>query len=207
MANNCSNVLTLGHSDLSMIQRAVTAFTGNGLLQEFCPVPQELKEASIETSKSAVVKQLQAVCFKQFGYYNENEWRLAEWGTKSDIIDEVTQEIAITDVDGLHSVKFTFDTAWSPPIEAYRKLTDLGFAVQGLYYEPGNAFCGEYTSADDDNLIEMEGDSVWVRHHVPHHIEQAFSIVQFMKEWEDEENFFDDDDEPHGIRRMRNYDD
>jgi hypothetical protein len=44
MPNYCSNTLTLTHDDPAMIARAHDALERGELLQEFIPVPQELKD-------------------------------------------------------------------------------------------------------------------------------------------------------------------
>ena len=43
MPNWCNNTMTLEHDDPAMIERARTAFNGEGLLQEFIPVPEDLR--------------------------------------------------------------------------------------------------------------------------------------------------------------------
>ena len=44
MPNWCNNSVVLKHKDPAMIERARTAFNGEGLLQEFIPVPQDLRD-------------------------------------------------------------------------------------------------------------------------------------------------------------------
>ena len=43
MPNWCNNNLTLEHDDPAMIQRAFDALERGEFLQEFCPVPEDLK--------------------------------------------------------------------------------------------------------------------------------------------------------------------
>ena len=79
----------------------------SGILQEFIPCPQELLEGD--------------------GWYN---WCVENWGTKWD----VTCEDVMVREDTLST---TFNSAWSPPIEAYNKLQELGFVIDAYYSESG----------------------------------------------------------------------
>ena len=44
MPNWCNNSVEIYHDDPKMIERVRTAFNGEGLLQEFIPVPQALRD-------------------------------------------------------------------------------------------------------------------------------------------------------------------
>jgi len=66
------------------------------------------------------------------------DWRIQNWGTKWDLCDVVI-------VDDLGSeITFEFDTAWSPPVDAFKtiskKYPKLVFVLN--YYEPGMGFEG-----------------------------------------------------------------
>ena len=69
MPNWCSNRLTLTHTDPAMIDRAVTAYEQGRFLDEFIPVPQELRDtvASPGTSDEQLVAQRNANVAK-YGY-------------------------------------------------------------------------------------------------------------------------------------------
>ena len=43
MPNWCNNSVEIYHEDPKMIERVRTAFNGEGLLQEFIPVPEDLR--------------------------------------------------------------------------------------------------------------------------------------------------------------------
>ena len=51
MPNWCNNTLTISHKDLSMMKRVVKGYNQNRLLDEFIPIPLELKEASMSMEK------------------------------------------------------------------------------------------------------------------------------------------------------------
>lgn len=62
------------------------------------------------------------------------------WGTKWDLTENEAKETAasLLDID-----ECTFDTAWSPPSEAIRVLSELtGASFRLAYYEPGCWFWG-----------------------------------------------------------------
>jgi hypothetical protein len=68
---------------------------------------------------------------------------VSKWGTKWDVSGQV---IDVTD----HHAEFSFDSAWTPPLEAYKIMAAQGFEVLALYHEPGMAFVGKITGHDLD---------------------------------------------------------
>jgi hypothetical protein len=74
-----------------------------------------------------------------------------EWGTKWDVS---SGDATIAD-DG-KSASGWFDTAWSPPINAFYRLDELGFDLDVLYNEPGMCFAGHYTTETDDVCVEYD---------------------------------------------------
>ena len=105
------------------------------------------------------------------------------WGTKWDVCDGQ----ADVDVDGLSATGW-FNTAWGPGIEAYRKLTELGFVLDVLYFEPGMAFIGRYTSEDDDECYEYDFENEDWRDEIDDDeiIDRLESEYDAWKEWQDE---------------------
>ena len=67
-------------------------------------------------------------------WYSHN---ITEWGTKWDI----GAPDGINDIRD-NSIVLYFDSAWSPPTKAYKRLQEMGFEIEAMYYEPGIAFCG-----------------------------------------------------------------
>lgn len=189
MPNWCNNTLVLEHDDAEMIERARAGFEGGGLLQSLVPCPAELNNGELTTSygddtKQAVVDALKAQMREKYGYESWYDWCVANWGTKWDVGgDGYTANVL---ADG-KTVTMAFDSAWSPPIEAYNKLVDLGFRVNAMYYEPGMAFAGVYDNGDDDcyNLSGM--DSREARNRLPMDLDNEFAITEQMEEYEREE--------------------
>jgi hypothetical protein len=107
------------------------------------------------------------------------DWCVKNWGTKWDVGDGSGINIVAD-----HELVVYFDSAWSPPIAAYERLQDLGFAVHATYYEPGMAFCGIYDECGDEcyNLSGM--DSGDVQQQIPQDLDEQFGISESMAESE-----------------------
>lgn len=184
MPNWAQNVVTFKHGDPAMIQRVVQAYENERLMQEFHPCPVELMDERSTTYGGPDKEQqdaLRASNLERFGHANWYDWRVANWGTKWDIGDGGSEVAA----DGL-SVRFSFDSAWSPPIQFYEKMEELGFTIDAFYYEPGMSFCGRYTDGSD-GYIEIKGNSDWVDANVPSEINEMFAVSETMSMWEEED--------------------
>lgn len=96
------------------------------------------------------------------------------WGTKWDA--------TCHDIDEREGGIFlVFDTAWTPPIQFYEKLAELGFSINAYYFEPGCGFCGRYTHDEGDDYYEIEeADAEWVRDVIPRDIDSFFGISDMM---------------------------
>jgi hypothetical protein len=110
---------------------------------------------------------------------NTYDFACNEWGTKWDVNDACVMDVSED------TVTATFDTAWSPPIEAYKKLEAMGFEVSAYYYESGYGFCGKYESGED-YCYGIDGDASWVIENIPRDIDEEFAISESMEMWEDE---------------------
>lgn len=184
MPNWCNNSITLKHDDPAMIAKAAKALTDGNFLETFIPIPPELKD-----TVSPPLETNPVVVYNGTEYTSWYDFCVNEWGTKWDV-----QTYGGTDVsdDGL-TLHDGFDSAWSPPVEAYRKLEELGFTVEALYYEPGCAFCGEYIDGNEDTYqISETADEV--EDEIPSYIDEAFGISENMRAWEEEQ--LEDDIEP-----------
>ena len=128
MPNWCSNGLRVSHADPAALERVREAFVNARLLAEFIPEPQA-DAANLDW------------------YF----WRRANWGTKWD----VGGSDFVIDHVGDH-LQCYFDSAWTPPIPLFERLTELGYTVNATYYEPGVGFVGRWTSEDGDDCYEIE---------------------------------------------------
>lgn len=128
MPNWCHNKLTISHDDAAQIARVKDH--KDNVLQAFIPCPQELLQNE--------------------GWY---DWCVNNWGTKWDINLSIIHE----SVDGKSIVAY-FDSAWSPPLEAYQKLEKMGFKIDALYSESGMCYAGRYRDSVDDYYSTIDYD-------------------------------------------------
>ena len=106
---------------------------------------------------------------------------MGEWGTKWDVGGD-----GQSDIDPEGKTLFTsFDSAWSPPVNAYEKLEALGFKVTAMFYEGGMAFAGSYEDGccNDISLEGMSADEI--ERDYPE-IDEAFGISESIREYEAE---------------------
>ena len=183
MPNWCNNNLTLEHDDPAMIQRAYDALERQEFLQEFIPVPEELKETMAgsygDDKKQKALEAQQKRNVEKYGYSNWYDFCTGEWGTKWDVGDQGCSDIH-PDGRMLHT---SFDSAWSPAVNAYEKLERLGFRVNALFYEGGMAFAGEYSdgNCNDFSLEGMSADEI--EQNYPE-IDEAFGIAEQIREYQ-----------------------
>ena len=91
------------------------------------------------------------------GWY---DWRVNNWGTKWDISDVYFENQAEED-----SIEFSFCSAWSPPVDAFRTWAESDGRVQFTleYWEPGIGFVGSATwdgDLFDDSYVDCHQDAV-----------------------------------------------
>ena len=186
MPNYCNNQLTLTHADPAMIDRAEQAFKDGRLLDEFIPVPTELKETMAghygDPYKQELHAFTQQLNLKYFGHANWYDYCVAEWGTKWDVGGK---DCGLTRTSP-NTIDASFESAWAPPLHAYEKLQAMGFEVTGYYWEPGMAFCGRF-DGEGDYYLEGIGSSEDAARRVPRDIDEAMNIVESLREWEAEE--------------------
>ena len=183
MPNWCNNIATLTNSK-GMIDKVVAGAEADGVLQALIPVPEELRDTTAgsygDSDKQRALEAQEASNLAKYGYKNWYDYCVAEWGTKWDLC-----EVAVNRVDD-ETVTLTFDTAWSPPIEAYEKLIEMGFGVTAYYYEPGMQFAGIWIDGVDDCYSDW-GDSQGAIDTLPQELDDTFGISESQAEWEAEE--------------------
>jgi hypothetical protein len=170
-----------------MLERVRSAFNEGKLLNEFLPVPQELqivagRVGGDEDPEQIKLEEAQANNIKKYGYKDWYDWCVNEWGTKWDVGGDGYEP---QDIPG--GLMLVFDSAWSPPIGAYEKLTEMGFSIRAMYYEPGMAFAGIWEDGDDD-FYEYGGmNSDQIAEELPEILDEEFGISESVAEWEAEE--------------------
>ena len=184
MPNWCNNSVEIYHSDPAMIERVRKGFNDGGLFSELIPCPQELTETvsgSMGEDKRAEHEAQQAANVEKYGYANWYDFCVNEWGTKWDVGADGNPA---QDIPG--GLMLGFDSAWSPPIGAYEKLTDMGFRIRAMYYEPGMAFAGIWEEGSDDYYDYSDLDSAGIAEALPVELDEAFGISESAAEWEAE---------------------
>ena len=185
MPNWCNNSVVLKHEDPAMIERARKAFNGEGLLQEFIPVPQELRDTvsgSMGEDKREAHEAQQKANVEKYGYANWYDFCVNEWGTKWEIGADGNPA---QDIPG--GLMLGFDSAWSPPIAAYEKLLEMGFEIEAMYYESGMAYAGVWDNGHDDYYEYGGLDSKGIAETLPAELDEAFGISESAAEWEAEQ--------------------
>jgi hypothetical protein len=125
MPNWCENRIKISGST-EKINKLWEKVESDGLLNTLRPQPNNLEE------------------------YENIDWRLQSWGTKWEVN---TQDLCVEDNgDGTSDIYGDFDSAWSPPLEAYIAFNqaDNGCEVEGWYSEFGGDYCGLYNSREGD---------------------------------------------------------
>ena len=187
MPNWVDNTITLKHSDPTMIKRAHDALERGEFLNEFHPVPLDLQIVAGRLGDDESAEQ-QALVLQEnanrdkYGYANWYDWCVNEWGTKWDVGDEGSATI---NEDG--SLTASFNSAWAPPIEAYRVLEDLGFEIKAYYFEGGMMFAGIYEDGDDDYYEVGSMNSSEAFDLLPEDLNEMFGISDSMEQYEAEE--------------------
>lgn len=173
MPNWCNNNIELYHPDKAMVERAAKAFADGTLLNEFIPLPDELKDTT------APARESNDTLVDKYGASDWYSWCINNWGTKWDISPygvEINENGVLIGA---------FDTAWGPPIQAYEAFESMGFEVRAYYNEPGMAFCGAYEGFDESydysGMSADEAEDV-----LPETLNEMYGITESMREWEEE---------------------
>ena len=184
MPNWCNNSVEIYHEDPAMIERARKAFNDGALLNEFIPVPEDLRNTvsgSMGEDKRAEHEAQQEANGAKHGYANWYDYCVNEWGTKWDVGADGNPA---QDIPG--GLMLGFDSAWAPPIAAYEKLMDMGFRIRAMYFEGGMAFAGIFDENGDDYYDYGGLDSKGIAETLPVELDEAFGISEQVAEWEAE---------------------
>lgn len=87
---------------------------------------------------------------------NWYEWSMQNWGTKWDIAEDGKGILPLDESQAY--LEYNFSTAWSPPIELLKNITDKfpGVTFQVAYAEPGVCFAGLYQILDGKVLTDEQ---------------------------------------------------
>ena len=185
MPNWCNNNLVLTHEDPAMIQRAYDALERGEFLQEFIPVPKDLRDTVSgfhgDPVEQAKLEAQTKANLEKYGSGNWYDFCVNEWGTKWDCGEQGASDIH-PEGRMLHT---SFDTAWAPPVRAYEKLVDMGFGVEAMYYEPGMGYCGSWQDGCDEE-VSLEGLSADDIERDYPELDECFGISESIRDYEAE---------------------
>lgn len=187
MPNWCTNEVIIRSTDYANLKRILNAAEEDRLLKFLRPFT------------------------KDTNYEWDYNWCVNNWGTKWDVsgimLAELSPVILDTEVemfgvenDGVWELRIEFDTAWSPPIQAFHYAAEaMGFEFYLYYLEDGMGFVGCAYAFDglyDDECYELYkyGDKLPSEEAYldmfPHHIAERFSLANLyeeLAEYEEEE--------------------
>jgi hypothetical protein len=161
MPNWCANslklVATTAESEkklaeiVSELERAKCAGESAEIFKLIKPIPQALLDTVAGfrghgTPEQAALEIEQAANLKKYGYKDWYSFCIGEWGTKWDMNNQYEDEPYT--IEG-NRVTMVFDTAWSPPMEIYYALEEMGFEVEATYVEQGVGYIGYYSNGED----------------------------------------------------------
>ena len=184
MPNWCNNTVEIYHEDPAMIERVRTAFNDGRLLAEFIPIPQSLRIVAGCVGDPDEQKKLEEDTARNkevHGYGNWYDYCVNEWGTKWDVGADGNPA---QDIPG--GLMLGFESAWAPPCAAYDKLTEQGFRIRAMYFEPGMAFAGVWEDGFDDYYEYGGMSSTEIAETLPAELDEAFGISEDVAQWEAE---------------------
>jgi len=179
MPNWCHNNVSVSHADPEMMEKFHRGVTHGTLFATLVPMPEALNGTTSpapETNEELI---------RLYGADNWYTWNCDNWGTKWDVVDGdfTLQE------DKLSGTGY-FETAWSPPIQAYEKLSALGFEIDATYLEEGMAFAGRFRSDEGDESYEFDFSNENWREDISDAevLELLESEYESWVQWQEEEN-------------------
>lgn len=161
MPNWCANSLKLiaktADADKKLaeiVQELARAKSAGDNAEFFCmikPIPQALEDTVAGfrghgTPEQAALEAKEQENLKAYGYKNWYDFCLGEWGTKWDA-RTCDNDVPYTLLG--NEVTIFFDTAWSPPMQIYYALEEMGFVVEATYIEQGIGYVGHYRDGID----------------------------------------------------------
>ena len=157
MPNWCSNQAT-NHGTKEQILELAGAYERGAVIQNYLPVPEGVEDKRL-------------YCVNNWG----TKWDFGKTQYTPD--EECDWQV---DEEGYGLVHLRFETAWSPPLGWYEALNKLDMTVEAYYFEPGMAFCGQWSNPVEgivDEFIDFKHPS-----EIPYTIQQVFSTEEVYQD-------------------------
>jgi hypothetical protein len=184
MPNWCDNNLYISHPDKKMMEKALNAWNEKKFLSTLVPEPDYTKVKVKPTFGSRGVAPSPEFVDPETAWW---DWRVQNWGTKWDIGWEDYQDKAELNED--NALFVNFQSAWSPPLDAYATLVEMGYSIRAYYFEGGCAFCGKWEDGIDEGYsldFPDKGSPVeWIQEHIPKDIDDEMAISESYSDWEE----------------------
>jgi hypothetical protein len=186
MPNWCDNNLYISHPDKKMMEKALNAWNEKKFLSTLVPEPdyKTVKVKPTFDTSHITGKPKPDFVDPETAWW---DWRVQNWGTKWDIGWEDYQDKAELNEDNAMSVNF--QSAWSPPLDAYVTLVEMGYSIRAYYFEGGCAFCGKWEDGIDEGYsldFPDKGSPVeWIQEHIPKEIDDEMAISESYADMEE----------------------
>jgi len=187
MPNWCNNYVEISHKDPEKIRALADAFNRGEFCQHVIPTPKELTDTVsgfMGEDKREAHEAQQKSNLEKYGNADWYSFQTSRWGTKWDVGGDDCNPADVSE-DGT-SMSVGFDSAWAPPVGVYQELTEQGYEVRAMYYEPGMCFAGVFEDGCEDNYDLSEMSSKQVRDEIPEDLDECFGISECMEEYERE---------------------
>ena len=177
MPNWCRNEVIIRSTDYANLKRLLAAAEAGTMLELLRPYTKETNY--------------------EWDYY----WCIYNWGTKWDTGEVIYAELSPSPTaEDVWELCIDFETAWSPPIEAFKHGADrFDFEFDLYYMEEGEGFvgCAQYTKDTGlndecyelyDYGDELPSEEVYLDK-FPYHIVEHFNMEKLyedLKEYEEE---------------------
>ena len=189
MPNWCNNNISITgpNSVIDKIEKITKEEKdGNGLLNFFHPMPEQLEGTTSPSSASDKPQPMVE------GFDNWYDWRVENWSTKWEVCEfyGVDRQYHSEQNEGESTITFGFDSAWAPPIGAYENFLrdNEDCSLKAWYYEGGCDFMGEWDNGSDDCYAPSDyksTDDFW-QDGIGSTLDDVFNITESMAEYEAE---------------------
>ena len=180
MPNWCNNSVTITGPAQKIRALWAQAEKGQGLLQAMVPPPENMFHGNLGEAE-------RRECAEK-GIPNWYDWQVSNWGTKWDVGLEGLE--FVNNGDGTASISGWFDSAWSPPIEAYHTFCEDmdGVYLEAYYEESGMCFVGYWSSEGGDEEYDYSDySSDNIRDNIPEYLVDHYALDERLAEYEEEE--------------------
>ena len=181
MPNWCENkMMVIGSlENLSKIYQDLNDLSlkdSKGFLEKYLPTPAELLNRDALFGEAEDSDEMK----KKYGSADWYWWRVDNWGTKWDLHDVYGINLNGNLEDGKYQLCCNFETAWAPPEEGIRKISevfkDTYFYIE--FNEPGMGFAGYYSCMNGEDVGSVTVESYTKFDQVEYEPEYYFNMAK-----------------------------